>query len=313
MKKFRKNNQGFFVCEECDVECKIKNALSHHINKFHNIKSYYDKWIREKDENICQVCGNETKFIFLSGYKNTCSDHCAHILSGMNQDQNIKKQKYKQTCLEKYGVENTFQADICKEKIEQTNLERYGYAHNFSKESSSRKKWQNRLLKEEGITTVFQRKAVKEKIKQTNLRKYGHENIAQGSKKELIKLRYGVEHVLQNKEIHEKQQRSCFRIKQFKETGIWYQASYELDFLEKYYIKYPDIQRGKSIKYLFNGKNKIYHSDFYIPSLNLIIEIKNSYLFEKYKEQNISKKEATIAAGFNYKIIINKNYDACNL
>jgi len=62
------------------------------------------------------------------------------------------------------------------------------------------------------------------------------------------------------------------------------------------------------IKYTFNGKNKVYHPDFYIPSLNLIVEIKNSYLAEKDKEQIELKKQASINSGFKYIMIINKNY-----
>lgn len=89
---------------------------------------------------------------------------------------------------------------------------------------------------------------------------------------------------------------------------LYYQGSYELDFLEKFYNKFPDIKRGPSIKYVFNGKNKVYHSDFYIPSLNLIIECKNSYGLKKFKEQIHAKERAAIKQNFNYLIIVNKNY-----
>jgi hypothetical protein len=98
------------------------------------------------------------------------------------------------------------------------------------------------------------------------------------------------------------------RIKLYKDTDLWYQGSYELDFLEKYYNKFPDIKRGPSIKYVYEGKNKIYYPDFYIPSLNLIIEIKNSYYVNKDKNKIKIKEQFVIKEGYSYCIIINKDY-----
>lgn len=94
----------------------------------------------------------------------------------------------------------------------------------------------------------------------------------------------------------------------YKDT-IYYQGSYELDFLEKYYDKFPDIQRGPSIKYEYKGKKKVYHSDFYIPSKNLIIECKNNYLYKRDLEIILHKKETTINSGFNWVLVLDKNYN----
>lgn len=76
---------------------------------------------------------------------------------------------------------------------------------------------------------------------------------------------------------------------------------------KKYYDKIK-IEKAPVIKYKFNEKNKFYFPDFYIPSLNLIVEIKNSYLYNKDKDQIIAKEKATIASDFQYIIIIDKNY-----
>jgi hypothetical protein len=249
MKEFRKTKNGFFICEECGELCKIKNSLSWHINKFHNNKKkeYYDKWIKKDDEGLCKICGKETISHNLNGYNDTCSKACADKLTVSKTNQKIKKQKYKETCLKNYGVEN-----------------------------------------------LFQSKKIKKKIKQTCLEKYG------------------VEYTHQNKNIFEKALKSAKVLKQFKNTNIWYQGSYELDFLEKYYDKYLDIQRAPTIKYKFNGKNKIYYPDFLIPSLNLIIEIKSSWTLNVDIEIK-QKKKATIANGFKYILIIDKNYFTCNL
>jgi len=63
-------------------------------------------------------------------------------------------------------------------------------------------------------------------------------------------------------------------------------------------------------KYLYKGEKKIYHPDFYIPSLNLIVEIKSSYYFKRDKYIINKKKEACLNAGYKWKIIINKNYES---
>jgi DNA-binding CsgD family transcriptional regulator len=42
-------------------------------------------------------------------------------------------EKYKQTCMQKYGVENTFQLEEIKDKIRQTNKEKYGVENNAQK------------------------------------------------------------------------------------------------------------------------------------------------------------------------------------
>jgi hypothetical protein len=409
MKKF-KIKEKLFMCEECNSFHKNKGELSKHINRCHNgIKIYYDKWLKEKDDNLCKICGKETNFKnSLDGYKNICSRECSikytsqkvqksmfekyGSISAFGNKNIIKKsketmllrygkehftnsEKTKQTCLEKYGVENPYQIKETKEKIRQTNLknrgvtspmqskevrekskqtclEKYGVECSLqNKEINEKRKKtmierygveysaQNKWIREKQINTnknkygenffkIFLEKSKKtrkdkygnenynnrEKYKKTCLKKYGVEYSLQSSKikekgKNTCLKKYGVEHPSQYKEIHDKIQRSCFRIKKFRDTNIWYQGSYELDFLEKYYDKFQDIQRGPSIKYTYKGKNKVYHPDFYIPSLNLIVECKNSYLAKRDKYLIEEKKKSTISNGFNYIIIVNKNYN----
>jgi hypothetical protein len=55
-------------------------------------------------------------------------------------------------------------------------LESCGTPHNFSKNSSSRKKWEEKLFQNSGITNVFQLNSVKEKSKKTLLKKFGVEH-----------------------------------------------------------------------------------------------------------------------------------------
>jgi hypothetical protein len=105
--------------------------------------------------------------------------------------QNYRKEKNKQTCLEKYGSENPNQVKEFKDKIKQTNNERYGTDYGF------------------------QANIVKDKIKESCLEKYGVENVSQSAnikdkKKARALKNYGVEHPAQSDLIKEKTKNSNF-------------------------------------------------------------------------------------------------------
>jgi len=194
-----------------------------------------------------------------------------------------------------------------------------GYEMCCSKECREKYRLKKRTqtnLKKYGVKNPFESEIVKEKIKQTFIKHYGVDNNMKSIKgrkayKKSMKRKYGVEWPLQNKSILEKNQKSAKTLKQYKDTTLWYQGTYEKEFLDLYLEKYPDIERGPSIKYKFNGKNKIYHPDFYIPSKNLIIEIKSSWTLNIDLEIK-EKKKATIANGFKYIMILDKNYQNFN-
>jgi hypothetical protein len=78
--------------------------------------------------------------------------------------------------------------------------------------------------------------------------------------------------------------------------------------LEKYYTLL-NIQRAPFIKYRFKNKQRIYYPDFYILEKNPIIEIKNRYLAKRDKELIKAKRKAVLSAGFQFIIIVNKNYE----
>lgn len=154
--------------------------------------------------------------------------------------------------------------------------------------------------------------SVKQNQRNTNLKRYGVEHNWQipevkiKSKKKFretcLKL-YGVENPLQNMNIFDKKCKTGKLIKKFKDTNLWYQGTYELNFLERYYDKF-EIHRGPAIRY----EKGIYFSDFYIPSLNLVIEIKGSYYLKIHKNTNTLKKQGTLDSGYNFIMIIDKDY-----
>ena len=277
MKNFRKNNNSLFICEECQHLFHKKDKLSYHINRLHDgIKEYYDKWLKENNEGYCKICNLKTQFInFSYNYKLTCSKKCGNLYRHQQKSKAIKN---------KYGDENVWNISKFQQKCINSKIKKYGLPHNISKTN-------NTIFIKYGVKNILQISGINDKKIKTCLSNYG------------------VEHPAQDPSISEKIQKTGFKIKKFKNTNIWYQGSYELDFLEKYYNKFPDIERGPSIKYLYENKNKVYHSDFYIPSLNLIIECKNSYLIKIDKDKINAKQQFSIYNGYNYILIIDKNYD----
>jgi hypothetical protein len=285
MKKFRKNNEGFFICEECGRIFTTRQGIGNHIGKNYNIEEYYIKFLKEEGESICKICGEKTQFRDLFwGYKNTCSS------SKCKKSYNLLKTK--EAVFNKFGVENVYQLEDIKFKCRKQNYKKFGFEYAYQSPFIKNKKTET-CLKNNGVLHPMQSKKIQEKSKKTCLKKYG------------------VEFNTQVKNIFERQEKSAFHLHKYKDLDITYRGSFELDFLENY-ISNIEILNAPSIPYIFNGKNKIYFPDFYIPSLNLIIECKNSYLLKRDKNIIEAKEKATISNGFNYIIIVNKNYDCFN-
>jgi uncharacterized C2H2 Zn-finger protein len=318
MKEFRKNEQGLFICEECDKTFIYKKTLSYHINKIHNYKNYYYKWIKD-ERDLCKICKKETIFInFKIGYKKCCSKECTNRLREQTclkkygvthvSKSIIIKEKSKQTCQEKYGVNNPWQAEKIKQKSKQSCLKKYGVE--YSQQNIKIKEKTKKTCKERyGVECSLQNLEIREKGNKTKQQKYNNKNYCNIEKiKQSCLIHYGVENPSQDINILNKGYKTRFLIHQYKNTNLTYQGSYELDFLDNFYDKI-DIENGHSIKYKMNEKNKVYHSDFYIPSKNLIVEIKNSYLAKKDKNEIELKKKVVIKEGYDYLIIINKDYN----
>ena len=62
--KFNIVRHDIIECKFCHKQIKSLGISTHLLVK-HNIHSreYYDKYLKEPDENICKNCGKETKFI----------------------------------------------------------------------------------------------------------------------------------------------------------------------------------------------------------------------------------------------------------
>ena len=116
----------------------------------------------------CEVCGKNARFnSFKKGYSSYCSVGCSNRSIS-------KKNKVKQTNLERYGVENPSQSQEIISKTRKTNLDKYG-VENPASSKEVQEKIKQTNLERYGVEYSCLNKDVQEKIKQTNLERYGVE------------------------------------------------------------------------------------------------------------------------------------------
>ena len=246
-----------------------------------------------------------------------------------------KKEKVKNTNLERYGVENTFQSKEKKEKIKQTNnikygidyptqnkeilnkikkvnLEKYGVENQFQSEEVKGKIRKTNLDKY-GVENAIQNKDIKDKLRSTFLKKYGVEHALQNKKckDKMIQTnlkRYGVEHSQQNQEIQEKTQRNAKKYKPYKMPSgalrkVQGYEPFALNELIKSYTEEQiktDRKDVPRIEYILDNKKHYYFPDIYISHENYIIEIKSIWTYKKELDKNDKKAEACKKEGYKF-------------
>lgn len=173
-----------YTCKICHEICTSKN-IGVHVYHTHSIKGkvYYDKYLKLKDEDKCETCGNECKWLSIStGYAKTCSRKCAQL--------NPKTiDKIRTTNIERYGVKSPAQNKDVLGKMKITTYERYGVEHAYQNDDIKSKGIQT-VKDKYGVDNVFQLDEVKQKSKNTMLSRYGTElNILRPETKAITKLK----------------------------------------------------------------------------------------------------------------------------
>ena len=159
---------------------------------------------RIEEHPKCPTCGKP--LVFKGIFFKFCSNICA-------QSSDEIKQKIKQTCLEKYGVDNYNKTKESKEKIKQTCLEKYGVEY-FWQSDECKEKIKQTCLEKYGVDSPLKSEKIRNKGKQTCLEKYGVDNPAKlEENKEKVKQtclkKYGTISTTQCKEIRDKIKQSC--------------------------------------------------------------------------------------------------------
>jgi len=219
------------------------------------------------------------------------------------------KEKKKQACIKRYGVENISQAAEVLSKKKATWLENYGV------DNPSKAKVTTDKIKAAWPEIGRKRKA-------TMVEKYGVESYNsteefQARRKATWLEKYGVDNPVKNAEVmHKVMMSNSVSEYQTKSMSlpsgkiVRYQGFENIviqELLESGLAE-EDIVTGPGnvphIIYEFEGKKHRYYPDIYIPKLNQIIEVKSQYTWDKYKEKNLAKQKACVDAGFDVKIEI---------
>jgi len=261
------------LCEEEPVfnRGKFKDYSKGHTKQDKKKELYILKYGEPK----CLSCGNIVEKWGRGIPLKYCKSSCRP--SYFNQE------KIKETIKEKYGVDNVFQIPEIIEKI-QSKLD---HTENTKKALQT--------LKDKGLKNfnpIKQRKTMLE--------------------------RYGVDHISKTKKFRqdaslrmiELNKKAFNTIKKYKDTELYYQSTYELDFLEECETlgMLHMIDNGHTYK-LDNGKRTL--TDFSIKDYNVEIEIKSKYVMERQGGKEIldSKRNAVEKTGSRYILILDKNYD----
>ena len=239
----------------------------------------------------CPTCGKPLIFkgIFFKFCSNICAQSSDEIKQKIKQtclekygvDNYAKskesKEKVKQTCLKKYGVEYSWQSNECKQKIKQTCLEKYGVDSPL-KSKEIRNKCKLTCLEKYGVDNPAKLEENKEKVKQTCLKKYGGlapicNPYIKNQIKQTCLEKYGVDNYgksLKHKTnmstimLSDEMQKHRYSIMSKNNT---FNTSKEEDEVYEFLSQYIDVTRQ------FNGSSKYpFCCDFYIEDLDMFIE-----------------------------------------
>lgn len=215
---------------------------------------------------------------------------------------NESRNKMRNFIIDRYGVGNNF-LNI------DSMLSRYDVEHPSKSIYIMKRRDEINLVKYDNVCSLHGLEQ-KELVKRTCLERYDAETpfksvLVQDKIRNYFIDNYGVDNPSKVPHIHSKKMKTSLRIDNY--GSVSYQGSYEKDFLDLY-LGILDITDGHSINYNYDGSDRIYHSDFYLPKYNLIVEIKSSYFYELELSKNLVKKQACLDNGYDFIFVIDKDY-----
>lgn len=259
---------------------------------------------KNKVQCICPICKKVYYTLRPRVPNRTCSKTCAIILRKNNylykygkitHNRGNNREKAKETCIKKYGVENPSQIPIVKHKKVETAKLHYGVEHP-SKTAKIKEKMKRTNLEKYGKEYASQSEIIKAKIKATNLKRYNTEshNSAPEVKQRKVQScleKYGKEYFFQTEEAKNKIKRA-----NFEKYGVE-NAAQAPEIIKK-------IKKSKKIRYgneNYNNRDKSkktciekYGCEYYMQSntakSNMKEYIEKSYLTKKANGHCISSK-----------------------
>ena len=250
-----------------------------------------------------------------SNTKRTESNSEKYGVENVLQDINIL-QKSQDTLFKNYGVKNPMDSDIFINKMKETTVERYGVEYCMqNKEIYEKTKKTN--LEKYGFEHCIQNEDIKNKQKETIKNKTEEEKEdIKNKRKETCLEKYGVENVTHNTEVFIKSMKSQYTLKEYilpsgKIITCQGYEPFALDILLKKLNEDAVVTETKDIpriNYKLDNKNHYYFPDRFLPLENKIIEVKSKYTYDINLDKNLSKRQATLEAGYLFEFwIFDKN------
>jgi hypothetical protein len=225
-------------------------------------------------------CFNDFKKSFFSLI--TYGGYCKKCMS------KIRCQKIKNTCLQKYGVENPFQNESIKQKIKISNIDKYG-AETYSGSELGKIHIKQTVKDKYGVDNVSKLVSVKQKKQQTSYNNFGvYCHLQDISIKEKIKStnnnKYGVNYGFQSDIIKEKIKKTCMRKYGVEFIGQSSQQKYKkkITNINKYGVENPTQNQDIKTKIINTCIQRYGVSN---PTQNSEIAekaVKNSYQTKQY-------------------------------
>ena len=243
----------------------------------------------------CKICGKKVKFKNIyTGYCDFCSHKCCTLGT---------RQKAKQTCLERYGVENYTNP----EKRKQTNIERYGVdcytktdeyiekskntyiqkygTDNFTKTEEYKIKREQISLEKYGVTDYSKSDIVIDNIKKSKIKNHGTTSYVNLEKARQTCLeRYGVDSYSKTEEYIQKIKQTnierygvdCYtKTEEYKIRSYKTKKQNNTFNSSKIEKQFEEYLKENNINYKTQYKSELYpfFCDFYLPDNDLYLEI----------------------------------------
>lgn len=278
-------------------------------------------------ENIQKFINESSNIVFadfmrdnLSISANVARYVCFNILGLSKRTKDMidagRLKKSKETCLQKYGCEFSFQSENNKQKSARTMKQKYGcdnimqaefmrqkHISNYQSKTQEQKeqirsKRKHTMMTRYGVEYYTQLDEMQQKAKLTKLEKYGDENYNnhEAAKKTNLQ-KYGVEHISQSQDFKAKAEQTmlekygvahaaqspmfnCGRKNSYKYDNVYFDSFPELAvYLYCINNKIKISRADVTFEYIFNASKHIYKPDFIIE--DRLIEIKGDHFFNE--------------------------------
>lgn len=205
-------DKHYLPCPDCGVPVLIKDNSIANFMKNHPNGSRCEDCRRKAIGKSNKNRNEESKRKSREKFRNTCLQR--YGVDHPHKDPTIKA-KIDATIKEKYGVDNLSQCPEIQNRIRQNSERRFGVSH-YSNDPEIRKHMKEGMIKKYGVEYALQSDNIKQRLIHTNRDKYGCDNPAQSEivKKKMKKTcqdRYGVDYALQSDVVRESIRKTCRR------------------------------------------------------------------------------------------------------